>query len=79
MPLTNSFEISVCSSARKIINLTIENQASFKTVSNVMGYLKGKTNPGRSAQNQDSSYIKPNYHFTNPKGFLSLLMQEYFI
>uniref|UniRef100_A0A673JY32 N-acetylated alpha-linked acidic dipeptidase like 2 n=1 Tax=Sinocyclocheilus rhinocerous TaxID=307959 RepID=A0A673JY32_9TELE len=35
-------------SARKIINLTIENQASFKTVHNVIGYLKGKTNPGRS-------------------------------
>ncbi|XP_056108781.1 inactive N-acetylated-alpha-linked acidic dipeptidase-like protein 2 isoform X1 [Rhinichthys klamathensis goyatoka] len=33
--------------ARKIINLTIENQASFKTVHNVMGYLKGKTNPDR--------------------------------
>uniref|UniRef100_A0A673IG95 N-acetylated alpha-linked acidic dipeptidase like 2 n=1 Tax=Sinocyclocheilus rhinocerous TaxID=307959 RepID=A0A673IG95_9TELE len=34
-------------SARKIINLTIENQASFKTVHNVIGYLKGKTNPDR--------------------------------
>ncbi|KAI2659362.1 Inactive N-acetylated-alpha-linked acidic dipeptidase-like protein 2 [Labeo rohita] len=45
--LTNSFGFSVCSSARKIINLTIENQASFKTVHNVIGYLKGKTNPDR--------------------------------
>ncbi|XP_052465995.1 inactive N-acetylated-alpha-linked acidic dipeptidase-like protein 2 [Carassius gibelio] len=35
------------SSARKIINLTIENQASFKMVHNVIGYLKGKTNPDR--------------------------------
>uniref|UniRef100_A0A673JN07 N-acetylated alpha-linked acidic dipeptidase like 2 n=1 Tax=Sinocyclocheilus rhinocerous TaxID=307959 RepID=A0A673JN07_9TELE len=35
-------------SGKKIINLTIENQASFKTVHNVIGYLKGKTNPGRS-------------------------------
>uniref|UniRef100_A0A8C1LQW6 N-acetylated alpha-linked acidic dipeptidase like 2 n=1 Tax=Cyprinus carpio TaxID=7962 RepID=A0A8C1LQW6_CYPCA len=34
-------------SARKLINLTIENQASFKTVHNVIGYLKGKTNPDR--------------------------------
>ncbi|XP_059385274.1 inactive N-acetylated-alpha-linked acidic dipeptidase-like protein 2 [Carassius carassius] len=34
-------------SARKIINLTIENQASFKMVHNVIGYLKGKTNPDR--------------------------------
>ncbi|XP_073772458.1 inactive N-acetylated-alpha-linked acidic dipeptidase-like protein 2 isoform X2 [Danio rerio] len=34
-------------SARKIINLTIENQVSFKAVHNVMGYLKGKTNPDR--------------------------------
>ncbi|XP_051532070.1 inactive N-acetylated-alpha-linked acidic dipeptidase-like protein 2 [Myxocyprinus asiaticus] len=34
-------------SARKIINLTIENQAIFKTVHNVIGYLKGKTNPDR--------------------------------
>uniref|UniRef100_A0A671PP46 N-acetylated alpha-linked acidic dipeptidase like 2 n=1 Tax=Sinocyclocheilus anshuiensis TaxID=1608454 RepID=A0A671PP46_9TELE len=34
-------------SGKKIINLTIENQASFKTVHNVIGYLKGKTNPDR--------------------------------
>lgn len=33
-------------SVRKIINLTIENQAAVKTVQNVIGYLKGKTNPG---------------------------------
>ncbi|KAA0707814.1 Inactive N-acetylated-alpha-linked acidic dipeptidase-like protein 2 [Triplophysa tibetana] len=32
---------------RKIINLTIENQAAFKMVQNVIGYLKGKTNPDR--------------------------------
>ncbi|XP_051528111.1 inactive N-acetylated-alpha-linked acidic dipeptidase-like protein 2 [Myxocyprinus asiaticus] len=34
-------------SARKIINLTIENQSSIKTVHSVIGYLKGKTNPDR--------------------------------
>ncbi|XP_057218073.1 inactive N-acetylated-alpha-linked acidic dipeptidase-like protein 2 isoform X2 [Triplophysa rosa] len=34
-------------SVRTIINLTIENQAAFKTVQNVIGFLKGKTNPDR--------------------------------
>ncbi|XP_030647843.1 inactive N-acetylated-alpha-linked acidic dipeptidase-like protein 2 [Chanos chanos] len=34
-------------SGKKIVRLTVGNQASYKTVFNVIGYLKGKTNPDR--------------------------------